>query len=454
MSTPTRTGSAVSRLTAMIDDKDRYDVPPDDLLATQLQAANDLFRDRLAKIPLLENRAAEGGITSVRSREELLPLLFAHTAYKSYPEGWLAEKKWDRLGRWLATISTHEVKDVDLDGVTNIDGWLGALEQSGHYLCCSSGTTGKSAMMNSTKADLEWNRKEAMSSFAWGSGSVIGDNRMMFGLGPGTTVARNNAIRDALIEGFTDPDTEPFMYPVPPISIGQITGMVVLRKAIADGTARPAEIAEFEATSATRQKLMDDARTISAEALLKARKRKLLLSGMYANLYPLAQLVRELGFSGKDFHPENTIYIGGGLKGATLPDDYREYIAETFNLSPERTFQMYGMQEMNAAMPRCRAQRYHVPAWLMLLLLDESGENLLPASDGEVEGRAAFFDLSVNGRWNGVISGDKIVADYNPCACGSRSPSIRDNIGRYADQPGGDKISCSGTTDAYVRGIS
>src|SRR5690349_18293341 len=112
MSTPTKTGSAVARLTAMIDDKDRYDVPPADLLDTQLEAANDLFQDRIARIPLLKNRAAEGDITSVASREDLVPLLFAHTAYKSYPEGWLADKKWDRLGRWLETISTNEVKDV------------------------------------------------------------------------------------------------------------------------------------------------------------------------------------------------------------------------------------------------------------------------------------------------------------------------------------------------------
>lgn len=454
MSTPMKTGSALARLTDMVDAKDRYDVPPADLLNTQLEAANDLFQDRLARIPLLKNRAEEGHVTSVRSREDLVPLLFAHTAYKSYPEGWLSDKKWDRLGRWLGTISTNEVKDVDLEGVTNIDDWLGRLEKVGHFLCCSSGTSGKSAMMNSSQADLAWNRKEAMNSFAWGSGSEIGDKRKLFGLGPSATAPRNNAIRDALIEGFTDPGVEPFLYPVPPITVGQITGMVALRKAMADGTARPAEMAEFEATSAARETMMDRAITLSAEALVADRKQKMLLSGMYANLYKIAVAVRELGYAGSDFHNENTIYIGGGLKGASLPDNYQDYIAETFNLTPERTFQMYGMQEINSAMPRCSAKRYHVPAWLMLLILDESGENILPASDGEVEGRAAFFDLSLEGRWNGVISGDKIVADYNPCACGNHSPSIRDNIGRYSDLPGGDKITCSGTTDAYVRGIS
>jgi hypothetical protein len=53
-----------------------------------------------------------------------------------------------------------------------------------------------------------------------------------------------------------------------------------------------------------------------------------------------------------------------------------------------------------------------------------------------------------------VISGDKIAIDYGPCACGAASPSITDNVMRYSDLSGGDKISCSGTIDAYVRGVA
>ena len=53
-----------------------------------------------------------------------------------------------------------------------------------------------------------------------------------------------------------------------------------------------------------------------------------------------------------------------------------------------------------------------------------------------------------------MISGDKVSIDYRPCACGARSPSIKDNIMRYADLQGDDKIGCAGTVDAYVRGVS
>ncbi len=117
---------------------------------------------------------------------------------------------------------------------------------------------------------------------------------------------------------------------------------------------------------------------------------------------------------------------------------------------------MYGMQELGTSMPRCQGgNRYHVPPWLVCLPLNKEGDALVPGiGEGKVEGRAAFFDLSMDGRWGGVISGDHIEVDYSPCACGNRSPSIADNVYRYADLEGDDKIGCAGTVDAYVRGLS
>jgi hypothetical protein len=169
----------------------------------------------------------------------------------------------------------------------------------------------------------------------------------------------------------------------------------------------------------------------------------------------VAKLVRERGYSAKDFHPDNCIYVGGGLKRALLPPDYQQFVHETFNIPPNRNFQNYSMQELNSGMPRCqKGGRYHVPPWMVPFVLDKEGDALLPHSKGEIEGRAAFFDLALDGRWNGVITGDRISLDFDACACGAKSPSIRDNIVRYADLEGDDKIGCAGTVDAYVRGLS
>jgi hypothetical protein len=277
----------------------------------------------------------------------------------------------------------------------------------------------------------------------------------MFGVAPIAHVPKNQNIADAQVAAFGDPRFEPFRLPVPPITVGQLTKMVVLRKAIADGTARPEALAEFEATSKERQETLDKAIVIAAEALVGARADKLFIAGLWNALYQVAKLVREMGYSAGDFHPDNCIYVGGGLKRALLPPDYQQFVHETFNIPANRTFQNYSMQELNSGMPRCRkGGRYHVPPWVVPFVLNKDGDALLPRPDGEIEGRAAFFDLALDGRWNGVITGDKISLDLSQCACGNAGPTIRDDIVRYADLEGDDKIGCAGTIDAYVRGLS
>lgn len=447
--------TAVERLTSMVDADDRFTHSHEDLRVTQIEAMNERFQERRQRIKLLAHRAEQGGIEAIRSLEDMVPLLFPHTAYKSYPESFLAERKWDRLGKWLQTVSAYPIASFDTSDIEDIDGWIDRLESHGHLVSCSSGTTGKSAMLIASPQDAEWWRQDVANVFSWGSGVSKSRDRRLMGLAPVAHTPKNLAMGSALEQAFGDPGREHYRLNVPPITVGQLTKMVVLRKKMTDGTALPEEIAALERTGKERQAIMERAMAEAAEAMVKVRDEKLMVSGMWSSLFQVAQAVRALGYGGKDFHPDNCIYVGGGLKGADLPPDYQEVVMETFNIPAERSFQMYGMQEINSGMPRCReGRRYHVPPWLVPLVLDESGENLLSYGEGEIEGRAAFFDLSQDGGWGGVISGDRIAIDFSPCACGNASPSIRDNIARYKDlRDGDDKIACSGTVDAYVRGV-
>ena len=445
---------AVERLTRLVEAKDRYGIPFADLREVQIGAMNERFQERKGQIKLVGHRAREAGIAEVRSHEDAVKLLLPHTAYKSYPESWLAQQRWDRLSKWLDTVSTHRVPVGKVADADDVDDWIGKLAENGFFVSCSSGTTGKSAMLVASQKDMDWCKTEAVAAYSWGSGVKPAQDRRIFGMAAIAHVARNLATGEAYTAAMQDPNYERFAYPVPPITVGGLTQMVVLRKAIADGTAKPEDIAAFEKISAARQKAVDEAVGITARAVVAARHGKLHVSGLWAGLYNVAKAVREMGYSAKDFNPENSIYSGGGLKRAVLPDDYREFVYETFNIQPERSYQNYSMQELHSGMPRCQAGgRYHVPPWVVPLILDKTGDNLLPMI-GEYEGRAAFFDLSLDGRWGGVISGDKISIDFSPCACGSKGPSIRDNIVRYADLEGDDKIGCAGTVDAYVRGVA
>jgi hypothetical protein len=446
---------AVERLTRLVEAKDRYGIAFADLREAQIGAMNERFQERKGQIKLVGHRAREAGIAEVRSHEDAVKLLLPHTAYKSYPESWLAQKRWDRLSKWLDTVSTHRVPVGKVADADDVDDWIGKLAENGFFVSCSSGTTGKSAMLVASQKDMDWCKTEAVAAYSWGSGVKPAKDRRIFGMAAIAHVARNLATGEAYTAAMQDRNYERFAYPVPPITVGGLTQMVVLRKTIADGTAKPEDIAAFEKISAARQKAVDEAVGITARAVVAARHGKLHVSGLWAGLYNVAKAVREMGYSAKDFNPENSIYSGGGLKRAVLPDDYREFVYETFNIQPERSYQNYSMQELHSGMPRCQAGgRYHVPPWVVPLILDKTGDDLLPMIDGEYEGRGAFFDLSLDGRWGGVISGDKISIDFSPCACGSKGASIRDNIVRYADLEGDDKIGCAGTVDAYVRGVA
>lgn len=445
--------SEIDRLVSQVHVEDPFDYEYADVLPRQLEAINARFQDRVGKIKLLANRAEEGGVSEVTSMEDLIPLLFAHTAYKSYPESWLMEGKWDRMGKWLDTVSTNRVPKLDTSGVNGLDEWLALLEEHEHYVSCSSGTTGKCAMMNAVKADLEFCGAALLQAIHW-SKIPVNQDRMIVSCGQVASTPRNKATGGPMYAAIADPTIEPYVVDAPPITIGGITEMVVLRKKIADGTATPGDIAYYEEQAAAREKSIQSVTDQAVEAFIANRHRKLHVTGMLGQMYQVAAKLRERGYSAKDFQ-ENTTFISGGLKRVAVPDNYWDVIFDTFNITRERVCHAYGMQECNTTAVRCSHDRYHLAPWVMMLILDEPGENLIPIPEsGEIEGRAAFFDLSMEGRWGGVISGDKIKATWDPCGCGRRSPSVNEDIQRYADMASGDKIACSGTIDAYVRGVT
>jgi hypothetical protein len=445
----------VAELVGHIEGYTGLDLAYDEVRDKQIAAMNERLQQRRGQIRLVGFRAEEAGIDEIASLEDVVPLLLPHTAYKSYPEKFLIDRRWDKLTKWLSTVSTAKLDDVDLEGLADIDEWVERLAEAGHYLSCSSGTTGNPAMLMSTEGDAEFTTDDNIKATLWTTEMKPVQDHRVISLAMHTKTPRGAVMGKGLAGAFYDPDRAPIAFSVPAITVGSVTQMIALRKKMADGTASPAEIQQFEAESEARQETVDEAIRKAAEDIVAVRREKLHFTGQWAILHPVAEQVRKLGYSGEDFHPENSIYLAGGLKKAKLPPDYDTFVLETFNLKHPYIHHIYGMQEIQTVMPKCaKGGRYHIPAWVVCLPLDRDGEKLMPGvGEGRVEGRAAFFDLSVEGRWGGIISGDRIEVDYGPCACGTKSPSISEPIQRYADLEGDDKIACSGTIDAYVRGL-
>ncbi|MBL7491026.1 hypothetical protein I6A60_09795 [Frankia sp. AgB1.9] len=418
-----------------------------------VEALDARFQERRQQVPVLAQRAKAEGVEEIRSAEDLVPLLFPHTTYKSYPETIVAKGRWKQLNRWLDSVSTYRVADVDVAGVEDLDGWIARLEEHGHLVSSSSGTSGKASFLNKTRADRAASGQNLLDSLTW-LGLPPSREWHVCPVGPDTGISSAIYIRDVFLANYRKADAFPLPESKPVTDHHRYMARLgAMRRAIADGTASPDEVAAFDAEGAARQADVEARLHFLADQIIAHRDENIFFNSMFVLLYRLNEILREKGVKPGDITGLNGLQVAGGLKGMTLPPDYRERIFELLNIQPSRFLHYYAMQEVNLRSVKCLAGRYHVPAGLTLLVLDKNGEALAPLSDGQVEGRAAFFDFSVDGRWGATISGDRILADFRVCSCGREGTTVFEDITRYKDLPDGDKITCAGTMDAYVRGF-
>lgn len=444
-------GSARDYLLDLIAGPAPYDQPAAAVEALQVEAARELFALRKTEIMVLRRRAEEAGIAEVRDRHDLVPLLFAHTVYKSYPQSFIDRGRWDHMLAWLQTVSARKVTDTDVSGVANVDEWIERLEAAGHHILATSGTTGKCSFLPHAPGDFDRKLRHWSVTLGWPR-LVARQDRIYFSLGPSS--GPNSAIEAAQISArlWAPPDKR-FFLTDEPLRISEISAAAALRSRMVEGTATPGEVAAFEDAVRAKGQRMEAATRAMAERILAHRHEPIVLAGLWAQHMTIIELAKTLGIPDGDFHPDSYISAGGGIKGVTLPPDYKERVNRFYGDVGRGGF--YGMTELAQSMPRCEAGHYHPPPALIVLVLDQAGETLLTrddAVDGVIEGRAAFLDLAFDGRWGGLISGDKIQLDYNLCPCGRHGVTILDTITRYAQPGEADHIGCAGTIDAYIRG--
>jgi len=437
------------QLLDLIVQPDAYDQPTAQIRPLQLEAARELFAERREQIPVLRRRADESGVKEIRSFADLVPLLFSHTVYKSYPNALVEQGRWSRLSQWLKTLSVEDPTTVDVSGVTNVDEWIATLGAAGHLILATSGSSGKCSFLNATRSDFDLKTRHFANTLGWPRLKPNRD-RAVFQLSPSS--GPNSAVEAARIGAavWGRPGATHFLTDEP-LKISEVSAMAAIRKRMAEGLATPGEIGQFESKSLEQGRRMTRALEGLVDRILAARHEPIVLSGLWAQHLAIIRRARELGIQDGEFHPQSYVAAGGGIKGVTLPPDYKEQVDRFYGNVIRST--AYGMTELAQVMPRCEKMRYHCPPGLIMLLLDRPGETLIEATSGIVEGRYAFLDLLYDGRWGGLISGDRISVDFaERCPCGRQGPTILDTIARYAQTGEDDHIGCAGTIDAYVRG--
>ena len=434
-----------------IEEPELFAWDPDELEELQLEAAREAFAERKEQIPVLARLARENQITEVKNFHDLVPLLFSHTTYKSYPASFVEQKRWTHLLKWLDTLSVASVADIDIAGVDTVDDWISRLHDAGHKVLATSGSSGKVSFLNQSVRDRELKKRHFKNTVGWPSLKPNQD-RAFFSIGP--HIGFNSAIEASNIQAeiWGKPGEIHFLTDEP-LLIAEVSRTAALRKRMADGSAAPDEIEEFETDAKEKAARMNKALEQMAAKIIEHRHEPVFLAALWAQHMMIIERARAMGVDDGDFHPGSVVAAGGGVKGVALPPDYKE-IVKRFYGDVQRPLG-YGMTEMAQRMPACEHKRYHRPPGLIMLPLDQIGETLLTkdhAVDGVVEGRFAFLDLLFDGRWGGLISGDKVQVDFRPCPCGRPGPTILDTITRFARPGEEDHIGCAGTIDSYVRG--
>jgi len=435
------------RLMDLVDSPDLFDLPYEEIAPMQLEAARDLYALRRQKLAILRERGDDCGVTDIKSLADVVPLLFSHTTYKSYPETFISNRRWALLTRWFDTVSAVPV-EVDVTGVETIDDWVDRMWENGHHLYATSGTTGKCSFLNNTKADRDFVERGFARYTFWPkpldpNGPKMRDYQTWPLQGPQAPMHWFAVTRKL----FGRPEASFSLSE--PIKVSYLSRNGAMRKAMAEGRVSPEDIAAYQDEMQARQaRITAELREMVAD-MVEHRNEPMVLN-IVPQLQPIIDIVREMGVKDGDFAE---VYFWPRVRKRFGAGDLLALEADALRLfTPKQVFGCYGMTELSLPMPECEARRYHLPPWIMLLLLDRNGAQLAP-SEGVVEGRAGYLDLSREGRWGGIITGDKIQVDFSgKCACGRQGPTILDTISRYSDT-GDDKIDCAGSFDAYVRGV-
>ena len=436
------------RLMDLVDSPDLFDLPYEEIAPMQLEAARDLYALRRQKLAILRERGDDCGVTDIRSLADVVPLLFSHTTYKSYPETFISNRRWALLTRWFDTVSAVPV-EVDVTGVETIDDWVDRMWENGHHLYATSGTTGKCSFLNNTKADRDFVERGVARYTFWPKPLDPNGPKMRYyqawpSNGPQAPMHWFAVTRKL----FGRPDASFSLSE--PIKVSHLSRVGAMRKAMSENKVTSSEVAAYEDEMKKREaRLKAELRAMVAD--LVEHRNELIMINFWSQMTAVLQIARELGVKDGEF--PNLYSWGRPRKRIANVASLEDLEAEANRFfTPKQMFGAYGMTELSLTMPECEAGRYHVPPWIMVLLLDRKGNELAPA-EGISEGRAGFMDFSREGRWGGIMSGDKIQVDFSgKCACGRRGLTILDTVSRYADT-GSDKVDCAGTFDAYVRGV-
>jgi hypothetical protein len=303
--------SARHALMEMINQPDCYGMAQERLVPMQIEAARELIAERRTQLPILERRIRETGTERIEKLDDLIPLLFSHTAFKSYPMSFVKNGQWNRLTQWLGTLTTRPMGQVNLDNVIDIDDWVSRLWDAGHLVNTTSGTSGKVSFLNRTQCDDDFLRRVLAVSTCWPDAINPERKHHFFFLGPKRGPYLLLIVANMAAELFGRPDSLHYLTDET-LRLTDITRMAELRLRIAEGSATPSEIADMETSTREQSKVIATRFNEVAAKIISLRHEPIFLTGGWSQLWDIMCLARSQGVGDGEFHTDTVIHSRAG----------------------------------------------------------------------------------------------------------------------------------------------
>ena len=431
----------------------------DALEELQIEGIRQRLADLRGKVAMLGKLADNQGIDDITDLNDVVPLLFEHTMYKSYPPSLLEQGRFKDINLFLSKLTSIDLTAIDVSHCQSIDDWMETMDRESPLMIMhSSGTSGTMSFLPVSKK--EWDKFGAALHVTFlqnfGDDPAEVDSGEPFHAiypyfrhgGAGHVRMCENYVahicgsEERLHTAYPGRMSSDLLYMGAKIRAAQAKGQLDRLKISPALLARKAELEAIQAA------MPDHLMAFFTELAETLKGKRIFFWGAQNLLYNITKLGHEKGLKNV-FSPDSVIGTGGDVKdGLVMPEDWKEQVCDFVGV--DRIKMCYGMSEVLGLHNKCSEGHYHFVPWVVPFVLDPDTSKVLPR-EGVTNGRAGFFDLGAETRWGGFITGDEYTIHWDePCGCGAKTVWAEDGIQRLSVKRGGDdKISCAATEGAH-----
>jgi hypothetical protein len=405
-----------------------HHMPLEQQEALQLAALQLRFAAMRDALPPLTALADAAGAREIGQIEDVVALMFPHSLFKSYPHHLLDNLRFAELTEWLSRLTLIDLAPLNDRTFETIDEWMDALDTDTELaILTSSGTSEGLSLLPRGKREgrllhersavqcqtpeqlLPMRREDADSSMLWlsyaeGRSGMLRSAEL---LRIKYTTPSTKFI--ALVPGRASTDWQNYMGRLTAPQQGRAPPQLTAYIA-----ARQEEVALIHGNSQERL------RTVLAIVRDELSGAPVHMAGGMMMLHRVAEEGLKMGME-PGLGPRSRVSTGGGTKGLSPPPDMESAIKRFAGV--DVIYEAYGMTEIGDAFGSCEHGRFHIWPWIVPFVLDEKTGGVLPRH-GKQRGRGAFFDLSAQTYWGGVVTGDRVSISWERCSCGRSTPQV------------------------------